>query len=65
MLILIEKDSATRVPREVPDVAAARVFADQGFHVVAVVDGTKMSLDDYAAKDTPVGAMRPDGLLQV
>ncbi len=36
MLILIEKDSATKVPREVADADEARAFEQQGFvvHVV-------------------------------
>lgn len=36
MLILIEKDSATKVPREVADADEARGFEQQGFvvHVV-------------------------------
>lgn len=33
MLIVIERDSATRVPKEVADVEAARAFEAQGFAV--------------------------------
>jgi hypothetical protein len=34
MLILIVKDSATQVPREVKDLEEAQAFADQGHHVL-------------------------------
>lgn len=50
MLILIEKDSATKVPREVRDISEAQVFADQGYPVYVVnADNTNTPLADFVA----------------
>jgi hypothetical protein len=47
VLILIVKDTATQVPREVKDLAEAQLFADQGHHVlVQNEDGSKTPLAD-------------------
>lgn len=50
MQILIEKDSATKVPKQVKDLDEARAFAAQG-HVVHVQrdDGTTCSLAEHEA----------------
>lgn len=51
MLILIVKDSATQVPREVRDLQEAQGFADQGHHVlVQSEDGTKVPLAEAIAQ---------------
>jgi hypothetical protein len=43
MLILVQKDSATVVPREVADDAEAQTFVDRGFTVERMLeDGTKV-----------------------
>jgi hypothetical protein len=54
MHILIEKDSATKVPKQVKDLDEARAFAAQG-HVVHVQrdDGTTCSLAEHEASLRP------------
>lgn len=48
MLILIQKDGATTVPREVADIAAARAIAiDTGMPVFVVVDGANVPIAEY------------------
>jgi hypothetical protein len=50
MLILIEKDSATRIPREVRDLEEAQGVAVQGFTVhVQQPDGSTLPLSDALA----------------
>lgn len=44
MLILIEKDSATRVPREVADIDAALAIQAQGFAVFTVAEDGSTTL---------------------
>lgn len=52
MLILIEKDSATRVPREVRDLAEAAALADQGFTVlVPQASGSTLLLGEALAAE--------------
>lgn len=49
MLILIEKDSATKVARDVADLAEAQSFAAQGFAVSVVnADASVTPLAEYA-----------------
>ncbi len=43
MLILIEKDSATRVPKEVADIDEARAFEQNGFVVHVMGEGGELS----------------------
>jgi hypothetical protein len=53
MLILIHKDSATKVSREVKDLEEAQAFASQGFpvEVEAEYDGQRAMVPlDYALK---------------
>jgi hypothetical protein len=49
MLILITKDGATRIAKEVRDLAEAKTFADMGFMVHAVEDGVETPLADLLA----------------
>lgn len=58
MLILIEKDTATRVPREVETIEQAQAIVEQGFAVfVDNGDGTATPLAEYvAAQDAPEAA---------
>lgn len=50
MQILITKDSATVVSKEVTSLEEAKQYADNGFHVdVVVEDGVKRSLADVLA----------------
>lgn len=55
MQILIEKDSATKVPREVADADEARAFAHQGFvvHVVNEDGSTSPLADEAPAAEEP------------
>lgn len=47
MLIIIKKDDATSIPREVADLAEARGLAAQGFEIfVPDENGTKVALAD-------------------
>jgi hypothetical protein len=64
MIVLIVKDSATQVPREVKDLAEAQSFADQGHHVlVQNDDGTKVPLAEALAAAAPAVETKayPDG----
>lgn len=58
MHILIVKDSATKVPREVKDIDEARAFALQGFPVLVIgEDGTESPLGAEPPKEVaPVKA---------
>lgn len=51
MLILIHKDSATKVPREVKDLEEAQSFALQGFPVSVVADGGEISLEEALQRE--------------
>jgi NAD/NADP transhydrogenase alpha subunit len=60
MLILICKDSATQVPREVASVEEAQAFAAQGFEVlVQLEDGSKKPLSELlsTAVDAAIAAV--------
>ncbi|RYH21009.1 MAG: hypothetical protein EON54_25885 [Alcaligenaceae bacterium] len=53
MLILIQKDSATKVPKEVADLEEAQGFASNGFHVtVQQDDGLYQDLSELTAPET-------------
>lgn len=68
MHILIEKDSATKVPREVSSLDEARAFEAQGFTVCLIgEDGAASPLPPIEADDAfvAVGATRfSDGAVQ-
>ena len=52
MLILIQKDSATKVPKEVADLEEAQGFASNGFHVtVQQDDGSFKDLTELTAAE--------------
>lgn len=54
MLIMIEKDAATKVSKEVAGMDEARGFAAMGFHVQLVgEDGGLSPLDPVAVADAP------------
>ncbi len=59
--ILIEKDSATRIPKQVADLDEARAFAANGFavHVIGE-DGTASPLDAPAAEEAPGPTPAPE-----
>jgi hypothetical protein len=48
MHILIIKDGATKIPREVADLAEARGIQAQGFSVLVVVDDGEVPLEKIA-----------------
>ena len=53
MLILIERDSATKVPKEVKDLDEAQAYAAQGFSVHVVGDdGTAKPLSAVLAEES-------------
>jgi hypothetical protein len=60
MQILIEKDAATKVPKEVADVAEARSFVAQGFVVHQVNDDGSLSPlpEDAPAEEAPKAKRR-------
>lgn len=66
MHILIIKDSATKVPREVKDMDEARAFASQGFPVEIVNDdgSTSPLPPESAAPDSAVPQGADDGQAQ-
>lgn len=57
MLIMIEKDSATRVAKEVADDAEAQSYADRGFTVFRVVDGVSVPFV-RETEEAPVAAKK-------
>ena len=60
MLILIEKDSATRVPREVADIDEALAIQAQGFAVFTVAeDGSSVLLAAPPVADTAPEPKKP------
>ena len=57
MLILIEKDSATKIAKEVANDDEAQGYVEQGFHVLRVTEDGNVpfvhaSTDEPAAKKT-------------
>jgi hypothetical protein len=59
MLIMIEKDAATKVSKEVAGMDEARGFAAMGFHVQLVgEDGGLSPLDPVAVADAPCSSIR-------
>lgn len=54
MLILVQKDAATKVSKDVADVEEAKGFASNGFHVsVQNEDGTYTELSEFLAAQEP------------
>jgi len=52
MLIMIQKDAATQISKEVETLEDAQVFANNGFHVaVAQEDGSFKPLTDVLAEE--------------
>lgn len=55
MLIMIQKDAATKLSKEVETLEDAQVFASNGFHVsVQNEDGAYVDLADAVAAQEPV-----------
>lgn len=72
MDILVIKDSATKVPKQVETLDEARQFVATGFEVHVIVDGASVPLEAYAASqvqdqqtdlavDDPVQQLAPAG----